>query len=126
MTVSGNIGESRAQSLALNDAGTLILSGSDSYSGGTIVNQGTLITTSDVAILDGTSLTVGAGGTFIFDPAATAAPLACSVPAGAVAAVPEPGTLLLLAAGLCGAAVHRRLRRRKVGRGRIRHLKSEV
>ena len=61
-------------SLTMNGAGgTLILSGKDSYSGGTNVDAGTLVATSPGAIADGTSLIVGAGGTFIFDPSAGAA-----------------------------------------------------
>ena len=62
-------------SLTMNGAGgTLILSGKDSYNGGTNVDAGTLVVTSPSAIADGTSLIVGAGGTFIFDPSFTAAP----------------------------------------------------
>ena len=62
-----------------------------------MVNAGTLIATNSDAIADGTSLTVGAGGRFVFDPSAGAAPVANGA---VVAAVPEPGTLALLAAGL--------------------------
>jgi hypothetical protein len=51
-------------------------------------------------------LTVGAGGTFLFDPTASGSPLAN--PAAAVAAVPEPGTLVLVLAALCSAAIYRR------------------
>jgi hypothetical protein len=43
-------------------------------------------------------LTVGAGGTFIFKSAVAGSPVASA--GGAVAAVPEPGTLVLLAAAL--------------------------
>ncbi len=83
--------------------GTLILSGSDSYTGGTFVTAGTLEATTAAALPEGSSLTIGAGGTFIFDPTATAAPLVAS-PAGLVAPVPEPGTLVLLLAGAMLAA----------------------
>ena len=48
-------------------------------------------------------MTIGAGGTFIFDPMTTAAPLVASS-AGSVASVPEPGTLVLLLAGAILAA----------------------
>ena len=88
-------------------AGSLTLSGTNSYDGGTVVNGGTLIVANSLAIQDGSSLYVG-------DPAALAtlgypAPV---VPAAAIASVPEPGTLTLLAAVLGGALVYRRMRRR--------------
>jgi autotransporter-associated beta strand protein len=79
----------------------MTLSGTDTYTGGTTVEAGTLIVNSGTALPDGTSLTVGAGGTFIFDPSFTGSPVTGSaVSAGGVSAVPEPGTLALLAAGL--------------------------
>ena len=54
------------------------------------------------------SLAVGAGGTLIFDPAqAHAAPLLLSQESTAgIAAVPEPGTLALLIAGLVVGFAH--------------------
>ena len=87
--------------------GTLILSGSNNYSGGTNVTAGTLIVTNANAIEDGSSLTVGAAIAF--------APVVPSVAASSLAAapVPEPGTLALLAAAVCGAAVYQRLRLRQ-------------
>ena len=63
-------GATNTLALSLTGSGTLILSGTNSYSGGTIVSDGTLVLTSNSAISDGTSLTVGAGATFIFDPSA--------------------------------------------------------
>ena len=81
--------------------GTLILSGTDSFSGGTTVNAGTLVAASSTALPDGTSLTVGAGGTFVFDPSQAGAPITGSaIAAAGVAAVPEPSALMLLAAGM--------------------------
>ncbi len=83
-----------------NPAALLILSGSsNSYTGGTYVEAGTLEITSAGAVPGGTSLTVGNGGAFVFDPSLAAAPVANSA---AAAAVPEPGTLVLLAAGALG------------------------
>ena len=82
-------------------SGELLLSGSDDYSGGTIVDAGTLIATNAYALPAGTSLNVGAGGTFIFDPSVSAAPMA-SAAASQANPVPEPGTLVLLAAGAIG------------------------
>jgi autotransporter-associated beta strand protein len=102
MTLEGPV--SGAGSLIKNGPGTLVLIGSDNYSGGTDVYGGTLIVGSPNALLDGTSLTVGAGGALLFAPAAEAGPVVGSpseVSAGvAVATVPEPGNLALLAAGV--------------------------
>ena len=85
--------------LTMSGAGTLILSGTNSYDGGTFVEAGTLILASPAALQDGTSLTVGAGGTFFLDPSATAGH-DVSLVTPAVSPVPEPGTLAMLIAGL--------------------------
>ena len=53
----------------LNTQGTVQLSTADSYSGGTNVGPGTLIATTASAVPCGTNLTVGADGTFDYDPA---------------------------------------------------------
>jgi autotransporter-associated beta strand protein len=90
------------------DRGTLILSGSDSYRGGTIVAAGTLEVTDPAALPDAGSLTIGAGAASIFGAA-----VARGTTADAPAAVPEPSTLVLLGAGGVGFAVSRRLRRRR-------------
>ena len=90
--------------LSLNAPGTLILSGSNDYTGGTTVDAGTLYVTNSNALPTGTSLTVGAGGAFVFDSSAGAAPVSSDSLAvlrnATLAAVPEPGTVALLAAGL--------------------------
>jgi fibronectin-binding autotransporter adhesin len=83
--------------------GTLILSGSDNYTGGTFVTAGTLEVTAAAALPEGSSLTIGANAAFVFDPTGTATALAAS-PEGSVAPVPEPGTLVLLQAGAMLAA----------------------
>ena len=73
LTLGGNVSDGGlAKSLTLDGGGTLILSGTNSYGGGTEVNAGTLILASSSAIANGTSLTVGAGGALIFDPSMTA------------------------------------------------------
>ena len=120
LTLSGDIGESvTGSSLSLDDAGTLILTGSDGYTGGTFVNAGTLLVQNPNAIPQGSSLSVGAGAASLF--AGTMHPWSAAggvVPgggdvaaasgnsAGAPPAVPEPGTLALLLAGLGSAAIY--------------------
>ena len=60
--LSGDISESMTGSaLSLDDAGTLILSGSNGYTGGTFVNAGTLVVENPNGIPNGSSLTVGRG-----------------------------------------------------------------
>ena len=112
LTLGGDISDGGlARSLTLNGGGELILAGTGSYTGGTTVDNGTLYLISPTAIAAGTNLTVAAGGTFLYDPSTAAAPLAASPQAVVAAAVPEPGTLALLAAvGMAGAAIW--LRRR--------------
>ena len=125
--VSGNISEAApgTGSLSLDGPGTLILGGSDSYTGGTRVTAGTLIVTSSNSLADNTNLNVAGGGTFIFDPSLTAVPAAgaltaAAAPASAAAAVPEPGTLALLGAAgiIAGAAAWRRRRKASWNFGR--------
>ena len=54
-------------------SGALVLSGTETYTGGTIVSDGTLIITDDSALPGDGSVTVGAGGTLIYDPTQQAA-----------------------------------------------------
>jgi autotransporter-associated beta strand protein len=88
--------------------GLLILSGDNTYGGGTAVDAGTLDVANSDALPDGTSLTVGAGGPFAPDFSAGAEPGkaagGAASPGAAVAAVPEPGSLALLLAALSSAA----------------------
>ena len=50
----------------------VVLDGTNSYGGGTTVSSGTLLIAHAGALPDGTSLTIGAGGTLLFDPRQTA------------------------------------------------------
>ncbi len=111
-----------ADSLSKIGAGTLILSNStNDFQGGLVVDAGTVILTQTGALPDGSTLTVGAGSTFIFDPSvATLTGGAGSAPAATtagVAGVPEPGSVALLLAAAAGLAAWR-LRRRSASRGR--------
>ena len=60
LVVSGNIGETAASSLTKTGPGTLVLSGANTYTGGTTLSQGTLVAGSDSAFGTGTiTLTAG-------------------------------------------------------------------
>ena len=110
LAISGNITDDGGQrSLTLNGDGTgqLVLSGNNSYRGGTNVQAGTLIAESPTALPNGSSLSVGAGASQLFGAAEIGSPIVGneSVSGGrGAAAVPEPGTLALLLAGLLAAA----------------------
>ncbi len=94
---SGNVsddGNGRSLTLTGDGSGQLILSGTNSYSGGTDVQSGTLIVESSTALPTGSSLIVGVGASQLFGDSLQAAPIA-----GEVQAVPEPGTMVLLLAG---------------------------
>jgi fibronectin-binding autotransporter adhesin len=115
-TISANLGDEGGSALLKSTSAAVILSGSSGYTGGTTVNDGTLIATSSAAILDGTNLSVGDPGLLGLLPAAVvpsaAAALRTEPQGGAIAPVPEPGTLALLAFGLWSATIYRRFRRR--------------
>ena len=101
-------------SLTLDGPGTQLLAGTNTYTGGTIVEAGTLIANNNEAIEDGNNLSVGNdliafGGVISAD---AASPAGQAAAATAIAPVSEPGTLALAAALVAGAAVYRRLRRR--------------
>ena len=88
--------------------GTLTLSGTNTYTGLTAVLGGTLIATSPNSLVSGDNLYVGSAGSF-FAPVVPLSDLS-SVP---LAAVPEPSTLALLAAGMAAVLAVRRMKRGK-------------
>ena len=87
---SGTMIASLAGSAGLNKtgAGTVTLAGSNSYHGGTTVSAGTLNVTTAAALPAGTALTVGAGGTFVFDPSIALSPAVLSSNSAAAGALP--------------------------------------
>jgi fibronectin-binding autotransporter adhesin len=115
-TFSGSISNGAGViGLVKSGLGTLTLSGTNTYSGGTTVNDGTLIVTNSEGIYDGTNLSVGSSSLLSLLPEAVvpAGTVASPAAAGAseIAPVPEPSTLVLLLAGAAAAvAVARRKR----------------
>jgi fibronectin-binding autotransporter adhesin len=133
LELSGSIGEAMVSghaALTLS-GGKLIMSGTGSYLGGTTVSGGTLLVANLAALPVDRSLAVEAGGTVVFSSSlglgsgpelstastsshlaalplrGSAAPLGIS--GSAPAPVPEPGTLVLLAAGAsAGGLAYRR------------------
>jgi len=120
-TLSGVI--SGGGDLLKTGPGNLILSGSNNSFGGTVVESGLLTVTTIGALPTNESLEIDAGGTFVFDPDAAqnsdslpALSGGATAPAAGLAAVPEPGTLVLLLAALWSAAACRRFSKRAVNR----------
>jgi autotransporter-associated beta strand protein len=116
-------------SLGKSGSGTLTLSGSDTFTGGTRVSRGLLLAENYSAIPAGSTLAITASGSVVLgtpgavepldllpgDPPAgalagplTSQPPGAGYPAeqGGAQATPEPGTMALLVAGLaCGSAL---------------------
>ncbi len=92
--------------LEATGTGTLYLYGANSYSGGTYLDEGTLIAESPDALLDGSNLVIGDGSLFgAIEPASAAGP-AIAAASGGASAVPEPNTFLLLIAALGSATAY--------------------
>ncbi|MGA2255043.1 MAG: LamG-like jellyroll fold domain-containing protein [Thermoguttaceae bacterium] len=88
LAISGPISQSGgSHGVTLSGGGSLALSGTNTYTGGTIVSAGTLLMKSPDAIPEGGSLTIGAGGTFVFDPSVTASSSTTTVPDAMTAAI---------------------------------------
>ena len=109
MTITGEISGS---ALTKVGDGSLILSGSNNYAGGTTVLDGTLEIVAADALPPGGGLTIGAGAQSLFDAGASAGieisggpPMQAASDASVAYAVPEPGTLALLAVGVAAAGV---------------------
>ncbi len=97
LSISGNIQQnSSGLSLTLNDAGMLVLGGSNDYDGGTTVDAGTLRVDSPSAIANGTNLAVGPNASSLALTIPTNIGPSSSPP---LSTVPEPSSLVLLVAG---------------------------
>jgi autotransporter-associated beta strand protein len=105
VTLSGNL--SGPGNLIEAGAGTLILSGTNSYTGGTTVSGGELVVTHSYCLYDGSNLIVGNAAAF-----APLAPSAAPPGNSSASPVPEPGTLAIVASLALPLAI-RGLRRRK-------------
>jgi fibronectin-binding autotransporter adhesin len=112
LSYAGNI--SGALDLTQEGTDVLVLSGTNTYAGGTYVESGTLKIASVKSLPAGGTLVVGNGAGSLFDPASAFSAVADFRPASGVTAVPEPAsfTLLLVAAGFAAGI---RLRRRTKG-----------
>jgi autotransporter-associated beta strand protein len=96
LSVSGPV--SGEYSLEKRKSGTLVLSGPNSYTGGTYVTAGTLVFAGAAALPAGENLTAGAGAVVVFSSGFSGVLGSEGGPQG-VSAVPEPGTALLAMAG---------------------------
>jgi autotransporter-associated beta strand protein len=106
LTLGGAIGGPGG--LVKSGSGTLILSGTANYSGGTTDLSGKLVVTDAGALPDGSNLTVGINaGLFPESVVPGAIPITAETK-GAAVAVPEPATPTLLAAVTAATAMLRR------------------
>ena len=111
-TFSGNI--SGSGSLTETGAGLFVLAGSNSYSGGTSVERGTLVASNPEAIYNGTNLSVGNPtllarfGNVV--PAQTVPSVNVAGMPADVRTVPEPSTWALLMASVALLAMYRKRR----------------
>ena len=118
---AGGAGNGTGGGLVKTGTGTLVLSGTDNYSGSTTVVGGTLVATNNEAIADNSNLFVGndltAFGGVV--PAEASSPAGAGIAASSTTAVPEPATLgLMMSGALVGLLAVRR--RRQSARNRRR------
>jgi autotransporter-associated beta strand protein len=94
--------------LTMSGGGTQVLSGTNTYTGGTTVASGELIVSNNKGLADGSSLTVGGS----WPAPAAVVPDSSNAEASSVATspVPEPGPLSLFAALLATWLTYRRFR----------------
>ena len=105
-TLSGSI--SGAGGFIKTGSGEVVLSGTSSFSGGAQVQAGSLVVTTAGALPDGTSLTVGAGGAFEFDPSqagSSVSAVGLASPAPDMAAASGTSTPIVAAAVPANVAV---------------------
>jgi fibronectin-binding autotransporter adhesin len=111
-TYSGLLRDGTGQfGLTLGGEGSLTLTGTNSYTGGTYVEGGTLVAANNEAIEDGTSLFVGNANELTLFGGVVPATAGGAIAAPATAPVPEPDTLALMAAGGVLLLLCRRWRR---------------
>jgi autotransporter-associated beta strand protein len=101
-----------ALGLTKTGAGTLVLWGDSTYTGGTTVAAGTLEIAASSALPVGGTVTIDAQGTMVLRYGLTEA-AAMGRGARRVAPVPEPSTFGLLCAGAAGALAYARRNRRQ-------------
>ena len=101
----------------MTGSGALTLSGTGTFTGGATVTDGTLIVTNPEGLLTGSNVSVGDQASLsLFGgvvPAGSSAWQAVVGASGGASAVPEPGALALLIAGVVGAAGYFRFVRRR-------------
>ena len=107
LTFSGNV--SGSNSLTKSGPGELILSGTGSWTGGTFVDEGTVVLTTVTALQDGSSLTIGDASAFLAPIIAPSTLVASSQ----VEPVPEPGSIFLLLASGTAFLAWRSFRRKQ-------------